>query len=138
SRVIRSLKEKYPEIESPPKEDICYATTNRQEAVSELVSRVDLVLVLGSQNSSNSKRLMEIGKTAGKPAYLVDGVEEVQPEWLQQAETVLITAGASAPEVVVEELIQFLETNYQAEIENAIVRKESVRFPLPRELRAIQ
>ncbi|WP_417389013.1 4-hydroxy-3-methylbut-2-enyl diphosphate reductase [Gimesia sp.] len=138
SRVIRSLKEKYPEIESPPKEDICYATTNRQEAVSELVSRVDLVLVLGSQNSSNSKRLMEIGKTAGKPAYLVDGVEEVLPEWLQQAETVLITAGASAPEVVVEELIQFLEANYQAEIENAIVRKESVRFPLPRELRAIQ
>lgn len=138
SRVIRSLKEKYPEIESPPKEDICYATTNRQEAVSELVSRVDLVLVLGSQNSSNSKRLMEIGKTAGKPAYLIDGVEEVLPEWLQQAETVLITAGASAPEVVVEELIQFLEANYQAEIENAIVRKESVRFPLPRELRAIQ
>ena len=138
SRVILSLKEKYPEIESPPKEDICYATTNRQEAVSELVSRVDLVLVLGSQNSSNSKRLMEIGKTAGKPAYLVDGVEEVLPEWLEQAETVLITAGASAPEVVVEELIQFLEANYQAEIENAIVRKESVRFPLPRELRAIQ
>tara|TARA_R110000868_G_scaffold297999_1_gene558278 strand:+ start:68643 stop:69785 length:1143 start_codon:yes stop_codon:yes gene_type:complete len=137
-RVIRSLKEKYPAIESPPKEDICYATTNRQEAVSELVSRVDLVLVLGSQNSSNSKRLMEIGKTAGKPAYLIDGVEEVLPEWFDQAETILITAGASAPEVVVQELIQFLEDNYQAEVENAIVRKESVRFPLPKELRAIQ
>ena len=137
-RVIHSLKAKYPHIESPPKEDICYATTNRQEAVSELVSRADLVLVLGSQNSSNSKRLMEIGKSAEKPSYLIDGVDELQPEWLENCETVLITAGASAPEVVVEELIQHLEGQYQAEIENAVVRKESVRFPLPKELRVLQ
>ncbi|WP_339727339.1 4-hydroxy-3-methylbut-2-enyl diphosphate reductase [uncultured Gimesia sp.] len=137
-QVIRSLKEKYPHIESPPKEDICYATTNRQEAVSELVLQADLVLVLGSQNSSNSKRLMEIGKSAEKPSYLIDGVDEVLPEWLEKSETILITAGASAPEVVVQELIQFLKDQYQAEVENAVIRKESVRFPLPKELRILQ
>lgn len=137
-RVIQSLKEKYPRIESPPKEDICYATTNRQEAVTELVVQADLVLVLGSQNSSNSKRLMEIGKTAEKPAYLIDGVDELLPEWLENCETILITAGASAPEVVVQELVQHLEDHYQAEVENAVIRKESVRFPLPKELRKLQ
>tara|TARA_R110002111_G_scaffold262586_3_gene339329 strand:- start:10841 stop:11776 length:936 start_codon:yes stop_codon:yes gene_type:complete len=137
-RVIQSLKQKFPHIESPPKEDICYATTNRQEAVSELVLQSDLVLVLGSQNSSNSKRLMEIGKTAQKPAYLIDGVDELLPEWLEGCETILITAGASAPEVVVQELVQHLEDHYQAEVENAVIRKESVRFPLPRELRKLQ
>ncbi|MFK7777324.1 MAG: 4-hydroxy-3-methylbut-2-enyl diphosphate reductase [Gimesia sp.] len=138
SRVIHTLKEKYPLIESPPKEDICYATTNRQEAVSELVIQADLVLVLGSQNSSNSKRLMEIGKTAEKPSYLIDGVNELLPEWLEGCETILITAGASAPEVVVQELIQHLEDHYGAEVENAIIREESVRFPLPKELRSLQ
>lgn len=137
-QVIRSLKQKYPYIESPPKEDICYATTNRQEAVSELVVQADLVLVLGSQNSSNSKRLMEIGKTAEKPAYLIDGVDELMPEWLAECETILITAGASAPEVVVQELIQYLKDHYQAEVENAVIRKESIRFPLPKELRILQ
>tara|TARA_R110002095_G_scaffold115506_4_gene100783 strand:+ start:1078 stop:2013 length:936 start_codon:yes stop_codon:yes gene_type:complete len=137
-RVIQSLKQKYPHIESPPKEDICYATTNRQEAVSELVLQSDLVLVLGSQNSSNSKRLMEIGKTAQKPAYLIDGVDELIPEWLEGCETILVTAGASAPEVVVQELVQHLEDHYQAEVENAVIRKESVRFPLPKELRKLQ
>ncbi|QDV52545.1 4-hydroxy-3-methylbut-2-enyl diphosphate reductase [Gimesia fumaroli] len=137
-QVIQSLKAKYPQIESPPKEDICYATTNRQAAVSELVVQADLVLVLGSQNSSNSKRLMEIGKSANKPSYLVDGVHELLPEWLDGCETVLITAGASAPEVVVDEMIQYLQDQYQAEVENAVVRKESVRFPLPKELRILQ
>lgn len=137
-QVIQSLKEKYPHIESPPKEDICYATTNRQAAVSELVVQADLVLVLGSQNSSNSKRLMEIGKSAEKPSYLIDGVDELLPEWLENCETVLITAGASAPEVVVDELIRYLDDQYQAKVENAVVRKESVRFPLPKELRILQ
>lgn len=137
-QVIQSLKEKYPRIESPPKEDICYATTNRQHAVSELVPQADLVLVLGSQNSSNSKRLMEIGKAAGKLSFLIDGVQELDPQWLEECETVLITAGASAPEVVVQELVQHLEDEYQAEVETAVVRQESVRFPLPRELRALQ
>ncbi len=137
-RVIESLTKKFPYIESPPKADICYATTNRQEAVSELVQQVDLVLVLGSQNSSNSKRLMEIGKSAKNKAYLIDGVSELLPEWLEGCETILITAGASAPEVVVQELVQHLEDHYQAEVENAVVREESVRFPLPKELRILQ
>ncbi|QDT96130.1 4-hydroxy-3-methylbut-2-enyl diphosphate reductase [Gimesia aquarii] len=137
-RVIESLTKKYPDIESPPKADICYATTNRQEAVSELAQQVDLVLVLGSQNSSNSKRLMEIGKSAKKQAYLIDGVNELLPEWLEGCEAILITAGASAPEVVVQELVQHLEDHYQAEVENAVVREESVRFPLPKELRTLQ
>ncbi|QDU07834.1 4-hydroxy-3-methylbut-2-enyl diphosphate reductase [Gimesia aquarii] len=137
-RVIESLTKKYPGIESPPKADICYATTNRQEAVSELAQQVDLVLVLGSQNSSNSKRLMEIGKSAKKQAYLIDGVNELLPEWLEECEAILITAGASAPEVVVQELVQHLEDHYQAEVENAVVREESVRFPLPKELRILQ
>lgn len=137
-RVIESLTKKFPYIESPPKADICYATTNRQEAVSELVQQVDLVLVLGSQNSSNSKRLMEIGKSAKNKAYLIDGVSELLPEWLEGCETILITAGASAPEVVVQELVQHLEDQYQAEVENAVVREESVRFPLPKELRILQ
>ncbi|WP_145457858.1 4-hydroxy-3-methylbut-2-enyl diphosphate reductase [Gimesia panareensis] len=136
-RVIESLKQKYPQIESPPKEDICYATTNRQQAVSELVPQADLVLVLGSQNSSNSKRLMEIGKAAGKPSFLIDGVQELNPEWLENCETILITAGASAPEVVVQELVQYLEEEHRAEVETATIRQESVRFPLPRELRAL-
>lgn len=136
-RVIESLKQKYPQIESPPKEDICYATTNRQQAVSELVPQADLVLVLGSQNSSNSKRLMEIGKAAGKPSFLIDGVQELNPEWLENCDTILITAGASAPEVVVQELVQYLEEEHQAEVETATIRQESVRFPLPRELRAL-
>ncbi|KAA0140008.1 4-hydroxy-3-methylbut-2-enyl diphosphate reductase [Gimesia chilikensis] len=137
-RVIQSLKQKYPQIESPPKEDICYATTNRQEAVTELVPRADLVLVLGSQNSSNSKRLMEIGKSVGKPSFLIDGVHELQPEWLEGCESILITAGASAPEVVVDELVTHLEEKYQAEVETATIRNESVRFPLPRELRVLE
>jgi 4-hydroxy-3-methylbut-2-enyl diphosphate reductase len=136
-QVIESLKQKYPQIESPPKEDICYATTNRQEAVSQLVPQADLVLVLGSQNSSNSKRLMEIGKAAGKPSFLVDGVQELNPEWLESCESILITAGASAPEVVVDELVQYLVEHYQAEVETATIRSESVRFPLPRELRTL-
>ncbi len=137
-KVIQSLKQKFPSIESPPKEDICYATTNRQEAVSKLAQQADLVLVLGSQNSSNSKRLMEIGKSAKKHSYLIDGVDEIKPEWFEGCETILITAGASAPEVVVQELVQFLVDQYQVEVENAVVREESVRFPLPKELRILQ
>lgn len=137
-RVIQSLKQKYPNIESPPKEDICYATTNRQEAVSQLAEQADLVLVLGSQNSSNSKRLMEIGMSAKKRSYLIDGLNELMPEWLEGCETILITAGASAPEVVVQELVQYLVDEYEADVENAVVREESVRFPLPKELRALQ
>lgn len=137
-QVIESLKEKYPKIESPPKEDICYATTNRQHAVKELIRQADLLLVLGSQNSSNSKRLMEIGLAEGRAAHLIDGKHEMQPEWFDGVETVLVTAGASAPEIVVQECLQHLEETYGATIEEVTTREEHVTFPLPKELRQLQ
>jgi 4-hydroxy-3-methylbut-2-en-1-yl diphosphate reductase len=137
-RVIRALEERFPHIEHPPKEDICYATTNRQHAVGELIPRADLLLVLGSQNSSNSRRLREIGETYGKPGHLIDGPEELQAEWFKGVGTVLITAGASAPEIVVQQTIDHLIENYGGEIEEIVTREEHVTFPLPRELRVLQ
>lgn len=136
--VIRALRQHFPHITSPPKEDICYATTNRQDAVSTLAPQADLVLVLGSQNSSNSRRLMEIGKTLQKPAYLIDGVHELQLDWFQGVNTVLITAGASAPEVVVQEVIARLESEFGAHVEEVTTRVEHVSFPLPKELRELR
>ena len=135
--IIQVLKKKFPNIIGPSKDDICYATQNRQEAVKELVPEVDLVLVLGSQNSSNSMRLSELAISLGKPAYLIDSVKEISPEWLVNTEIVLITAGASAPEDVVEECVEWLRLNYNAQVENRIIREEHVQFPLPRELRVI-
>ena len=132
--VIAALKARYPHIESPKKEDICYATTNRQEAVKQLVEQADALIVLGSQNSSNSRRLMEIGAARNIPAFLVDGSHELQREWFSTAETVLITAGASAPEVVVQECIAWLESNFGAEMQEITLREEHVHFPLPKEL----
>ncbi|MEY2725547.1 MAG: 4-hydroxy-3-methylbut-2-enyl diphosphate reductase [Planctomycetota bacterium] len=132
--VIAALKARYPHIESPKKEDICYATTNRQEAVKQLVEQADALIVLGSQNSSNSRRLMEIGASRNIPAFLVDGSHELQREWFSTAETVLITAGASAPEVVVQECIAWLESNFGAEMQEITLREEHVHFPLPKEL----
>src|SRR5713226_6652456 len=99
--IIAALRRRYPQAVGPSKEDICYATQNRQEAVKDLVPEADVVLVLGSQNSSNSMRLAEIARSCGKPAYLIDGVGEMEEEWFKAAHTVLITAGASAPEEVV-------------------------------------
>ncbi|MEW4488193.1 4-hydroxy-3-methylbut-2-enyl diphosphate reductase [Thalassoglobus sp. JC818] len=136
--VIKALKEKYPSIESPPKEDICYATTNRQHAVRQLVEQVDLVIVLGSQNSSNSRRLMEIGLAEGTPSHLIDGKAELRAEWFEGVENVLITAGASAPEVVVQDCLTYLVDNYGAEVEEITTREESVTFQLPKELRRLQ
>ena len=137
SAVIRRLEERFPQIEHPPKEDICYATTNRQFAVRSLIPEADVLLVLGSQNSSNSRRLMEIGQALGKGAYLLDGAGEIQPAWFEGAETVLVTAGASAPQVVVDECLQYLRTHHGATIEEVTTRDEHVHFPLPRELRQL-
>jgi 4-hydroxy-3-methylbut-2-en-1-yl diphosphate reductase len=137
-RVIRHLKERFPHIESPPKEDICYATTNRQEAVARLAARVDVVVVLGSQTSSNSQRLKEIGQTTGKPAHLIDGPHELRAEWFEGCGSVLITAGASAPEVVVQECVDYLVSRFGATVEEVMIREEHVSFPLPRELRLLQ
>jgi len=136
--VIDRLRARFPDIASPPKEDICYATTNRQEAVSSLAPQSDVVIVLGSQNSSNSRRLAEIAASLGKRAYLIDGVAELQTEWFENCNTVLITAGASAPEVVVEECVDYLVHNYQATVRPVTIREEHVYFPVPRELRALQ
>jgi 4-hydroxy-3-methylbut-2-enyl diphosphate reductase len=135
--VISALRKKFPNIANPPKDDICYATQNRQEAVRELAAQADLVLVLGSQNSSNSRRLAEIANGLGIPSYLIDGVDEIQHDWFRDVETVLITAGASAPEQVVQECTDYLERHFGANFQEETVRKESVHFPLPRSLRQL-
>jgi len=137
NQIIAALKERYPQIVGPNKEDICYATQNRQEAVKDIAPEVDLVLVLGSQNSSNSQRLAELAHIIGRPAYLIDTVNELDPSWLVDVETVLVTAGASAPEVVVEELINYLRRCYGAAVETRTIREEHVRFPLPKQLRLV-
>ncbi len=113
--VIAALRQKFPRIANPPKDDICYATQNRQEAVRELAARADLVLVLGSQNSSNSRRLAEIANGLSRPAYLIDGVSEIRDEWFGDVETVLITAGASAPEEVVQECVDYLQAQFRGD-----------------------
>jgi 4-hydroxy-3-methylbut-2-en-1-yl diphosphate reductase len=135
NRIIRRLRERFPQIAAPPKEDICYATQNRQEAVAVLSADADLTLVLGSQNSSNSQRLAELARERGVTAYLIDGVEDIEPAWFAGVETVLVTAGASAPEVVVEAVLDFLRERFDATIEVRSLRTEDVAFPLPRELR---
>ena len=133
--VISALRKKFPSISNPPKDDICYATQNRQEAMRELAGKADVVLVLGSQNSSNSKRLAEIANSLGPHAHLIDGVSEIQHRWFQEADTVLITAGASAPEDVVQEVIEYLQKQFGATIQEEWVREENVHFPLPKTLR---
>jgi len=135
--VIAALRKKFPRIANPPRDDICYATQNRQEAVRVLASRSDVVLVLGSQNSSNSKRLAEIARSLGPRSHLIDGVSEIRPGWFQGAETVLITAGASAPEDVVQECITYLQRSFGATIQEEWVREENVHFPLPKSLREL-
>jgi 4-hydroxy-3-methylbut-2-enyl diphosphate reductase len=135
--IIDALQRRFPQIVGPSREDICYATQNRQEAVKGLVPEADAVLVLGSQNSSNSMRLAEIAQGSGKRAYLVDSVNEVGDNWFTGRETVLITAGASAPEEVVEECVAYLQQRYGATVESRIIREEHVNFPLPRELRVL-
>ncbi len=137
NRIINRLKERFPQLIGPPKEDICYATQNRQEAVSMLAAEADLVLVLGSQNSSNSQRLKEIAREAGIPSQLIDGAQDIQEQWFNGVNTVVITAGASAPESVVEECVEYLKARYQAQVESRVLRQEDVHFPLPRELRTI-
>jgi 4-hydroxy-3-methylbut-2-enyl diphosphate reductase len=135
--VIDALRKKYPQIVGPNKDDICYATQNRQEAVRDIVPEADVVLVLGSQNSSNSQRLAELARAVGKPAYLIDRANELKDSWFKLTDTVLITAGASAPEDHVQDCVDYLEKRFGAEIESRTVREENVHFPLPRELRVL-
>lgn len=135
NRIIARLKQRFPQIVGPPKEDICYATQNRQEAVNELSREADIVLVLGSQNSSNSQRLKELAIERGVPSHLIDGAEDIDDRWFAEKETVLITAGASAPESVVQECVAYLEQRFDAVVETRTIREEQVHFALPKELR---
>jgi 4-hydroxy-3-methylbut-2-enyl diphosphate reductase len=138
TRIIDRLKQRFPHIVGPPKEDICYATQNRQEAVRLLASEANIVLVLGSQNSSNSLRLAELAKESGVAAYLIDGAADVDLAWFKPEDTVVVTAGASAPESVVEECLDYLKEHFQATVEVRTIREEEVFFPLPKELRKLQ
>ncbi|MFM8890068.1 MAG: 4-hydroxy-3-methylbut-2-enyl diphosphate reductase [Planctomycetia bacterium] len=137
SRIIARLKERFPGIVGPPKDDICYATQNRQEAVRMLAEGADRVLVLGSQNSSNSQRLAELARERGIPAHLIDDAGEIDPTWFRGDETVLITAGASAPESVVQECVAWLKSRFGATVDERTIRTEDVYFPLPKELRSV-
>jgi 4-hydroxy-3-methylbut-2-enyl diphosphate reductase len=136
SRIIRLLKERFPQIVGPPKDDICYATQNRQEAVRLLSDDATMVIVLGSQNSSNSQRLAELARERGIAAHLIDGASEIDPAWFRGDETVVITAGASAPESVVQDCLSWLRQRFNADVEERTIRDEDVYFPLPKELRA--
>jgi 4-hydroxy-3-methylbut-2-enyl diphosphate reductase len=133
--IIDRLREKFPHITGPRKDDICYATQNRQDAVRELAKHVDVLLVLGSTNSSNSNRLRELAEKLGVAAYLIDGADDIQTEWLQAVAAVGVTAGASAPEVLVQEVITRLEKLYGARVIQNNGHTENVSFQLPRELR---
>jgi 4-hydroxy-3-methylbut-2-enyl diphosphate reductase len=135
--IIARLRQRFPKVHCPPKDDICYATTNRQEAIDTLATNADAVIVLGSQNSSNSRRLMELGASRGAKAFLIDGIHELPDDALSADDTVLISAGASAPEVVVQECVDSLVKKYGAEVESIVVREEHVSFPLPKELRLL-
>ncbi len=132
--IVARLKERFPKIQGPAAQDICYATENRQLAVKAVVPLCQLLLVVGSQNSSNSRRLVEVCEKMGVPAYLIDDLKEVKPEWLQSIQTVAVTAGASAPENLVEELIGSLQGSGFDELEEMEIKEEDVRFNLPSEL----
>mgnify|MGYP000129703779 CR=1 FL=1 len=134
ARVIDALRERFPRIEGPKKNDICYATQNRQDAVKELAERCDVLLVVGSRNSSNSNRLREIAEQKNIPGYLVDGPEDIQPEWLADKKSVGVTAGASAPEVLVRRVIERLEALGGETVEELPGREENIVFSLPRAL----
>jgi 4-hydroxy-3-methylbut-2-enyl diphosphate reductase len=129
--IIAKLKERFPHIVGPKKEDICYATQNRQEAVRTLSHQADVMLVVGSPNSSNSRRLAELGSSQNVPSHLIDGPDDIDLNWFHGGETVLITAGASAPESVVQECVDLLRWKFGGSIELQAVREEQVRFTLP-------
>jgi 4-hydroxy-3-methylbut-2-enyl diphosphate reductase len=137
ARIIAALKRRFPHIEGPKKDDICYATQNRQEAVQQLVPEADVVIVLGSQNSSNSQRLRELAEARGAKAYLIDGAADIRRDWFEPGNVVVVTAGASAPEEVVQQCLRYLADEFGASIENRVIREEDVTFPLPRELRIL-
>ena len=132
--IVDRLRQRFPKIQGPAAQDICYATENRQLAVKAVVPLCQVLLVVGSQNSSNSRRLVEVCGKMGVPAYLIDDLSEVRPEWLDNVDTVAVTAGASAPENLVQELIGSLTQRGFGELEEMEIKEEDVRFHLPSEL----
>ncbi|MFF6785572.1 4-hydroxy-3-methylbut-2-enyl diphosphate reductase [Streptomyces sp. NPDC012510] len=133
---VGALKDKFPLLVSPPSDDICYATQNRQLAVKQMGAEAELVIVVGSRNSSNSKRLVEVAKLAGsREAYLVDFASEIEEAWLEGVETVGVTSGASVPEILVEEVLEWLSQRGYEDVELVKAAEESITFSLPKELR---
>ncbi len=132
--IIAALKAKFPNIKGPAAQDICYATENRQVAVKEVASDADLLLVVGSDNSSNSNRLVEVARNLGTSSHLIDSFQNIRPEWLEGVKTIALTAGASAPECLVEEVVEFLGTKGFDNVKEVEVMPENVRFGLPPEI----
>jgi 4-hydroxy-3-methylbut-2-enyl diphosphate reductase len=135
AKIVERLRLRFPQIVGPPRDDICYATQHRQEAVRALSRAADLVLVVGSRNSSNSQRLTEIAWVGGVPSRLIDGPADMDPTWFAGVHTVVVTAGASAPEDLVTGCVRWLEERFPTTVESAVVCLEGIRFSLPRELR---
>ncbi len=133
--LLAAIRSRFPKAATPPKDDICYATQNRQDAVRELLNhKIKLLLVVGSKNSSNSQRLCDVAREAGISAYLIDGASEIDSSWLSEIDTVGLTAGASAPEYLVQDVVQFLINKHNGTVEDVFVREENVVFSLPKEL----
>ena len=135
AEVVAALRRRFPSLKGPEKEDICYATTNRQAAVKQLAREVDLLLVIGSRNSSNSNRLVEVARAAGVPSHLIDDETEIEERWLEGAETVGLTSGASAPERLVQRVCEWFRARGVPEIRPCKPVPEDVSFRLPAELR---
>lgn len=134
--IVDKLHERYPNLENPPSDDICYATQNRQAAVKEIAPRCDLVIVVGSKNSSNSRRLVEVALEAGTPAsYLVDYASQIEDAWFEGVETVGVSSGASVPEILVKELMEELARRGYTDVEEVTTTVETITFALPRDLR---
>ena len=134
SQIIAALKQRYPDISGPKKNDICYATQNRQDAVKELAKQCDVVIVVGSPNSSNSNRLREVARNMGVDAWMVDNAGQIDPEWLAGKHKIGVTAGASAPEVLVQEVIERFQLLGAEQVASLPGIQEQVTFPLPKAL----
>ena len=137
AKVIDALRARFPAIDGPRKDDICYATQNRQDAVKQLAAECDVVLVVGSPNSSNSNRLRELSERMGTPAYLIDGASEIQPGWLDSVGKIGVTAGASAPDVLVRQVIEHLHAQGATGAEELAGKEENIVFSVPKELRIV-
>lgn len=134
--IVNELRKRFPHLQNPPSDDICYATQNRQESVKAIAPKCDLMIVVGSQNSSNSKRLVEVALEAGsKTSYLIDFASEIDESWLEGVRTVGVTCGASVPELLVREVLEYLDERGYSDVEQVTTTTETIQFSLPRDLR---